>query len=124
MKFLAEKSKIIEGNQIYICIFQLYKSFLLLISDQEEMGIGDVTLSTPSTIEGIKSTAASYNLFGMKEKLLSKIIAEKSSLLLNAPVLTLFFLKNIKEGEEMFIKQLIQFLNEILEEIEKQINRD
>ena len=60
MKLLAEKEKIIDDLPIYLTLFQLHKSFLLLISDQKEMGIGNVTLGSPPTIEGIKSTSASY----------------------------------------------------------------
>jgi hypothetical protein len=52
----------------------------------------------------------------MKENLLSKIIAEKSSSILKAPVLLLLFLKSIKKEEEI-LKPLATFLKKILDEI-------
>ncbi|MHA1914429.1 MAG: hypothetical protein ACW986_13215 [Promethearchaeota archaeon] len=118
MKLLIEKNVNIDESVIFLTLFKLHSSFLLLISDQEDMGIGNVTLGSPPMIEGIKSSTASYNLFGIGSKLLSTIIAEKVSKKLNAPVLLLLFLKN-KIKEEKIIKPLIQFLTEVLDGIEK-----
>ncbi|MEE9376643.1 MAG: hypothetical protein V3V33_01240 [Candidatus Lokiarchaeia archaeon] len=116
MKFLAEETIKIEDITVYLNLFKLHKSFLLLISDQPNMGIGNVTLGSPPIIEGIKSPTASYNLFGMKTKLLSTIIAERASNILKAPVLLLLFLKSKKNDEEM-IKPLVNFLNNVLKKI-------
>jgi hypothetical protein len=116
MKLLAERNVEIDEIKIYLNLYKLYKSFLLLISDQEDMGIGNVTLGNPPIIEGIKSPTASYNLFGMNTKLLSTIIAEKASKALNAPVLLLFFVKN-KIEDKKIAKSLINFLNEILNDL-------
>ncbi|MFX0043288.1 MAG: hypothetical protein ACFE8L_10270 [Candidatus Hodarchaeota archaeon] len=113
MKLLAEKDIKIEGIPIYLNLFQLHKSFLLLISDQENMGIGNVTLGTPPSIAGLKSTTASYNLFGVDPKLLSTLIAERASNILKAPVLLLLFLK-IKKSEKEIAKPLIEFINNVL----------
>ena len=92
MKKLIEKCKKVEDLTIYLTLFSLYKSYLLLISDKEEMGIGNVSLGIPQTIDGIKSSSTSYAYFGIKQKLLSTIIVEKSSHVLKAPVLLLLFL--------------------------------
>ncbi len=116
MKLIIERDVNIDDIQIYLTIFKLHKSYLLLISDQKDMGIGTVTLGSPPLIEGLKSTTASYNLFGVNKKLLSKLIAEKVSHILKAPVLLLLFLK-IKKKEEQIVKPLVNFLNEILTEI-------
>ena len=116
MKLLAERNVEIDEIKIYLNLYKLYKSFLLLISDQEDMGIGNVTLGNPPIIEGIKSPTASYSLFGMNTKLLSTIIAEKASKALNAPVLLLFFVKN-KIEDKKIAKSLINFLNEILNDL-------
>ena len=116
MKLLAERNIQITGTIIYLKLFKLYKSYLLLISDQENMGIGNVTLGSPPIIDGIKPPTASYNLFGVGSKLLSTIIVEKVSKILNAPVLLLLFLKSIVE-EEKIIKPLANLLNEVLDEI-------
>jgi len=116
MKLLAERNIEVENGKIFLNLFQLFKSFLLLISDQENMGIGNVTLGSPSMVKGVKSPTSSYNLFGMNGNLLSTIIAEKASNALNAPVLLLLFLKNKSEAEKI-LKPIINFLNEVLDEI-------
>jgi hypothetical protein len=116
MKLLAERNIEINEIIIYLNLYKLYKSFLLLISDQVDMGIGNVTLGSPPIVEGIKSPTASYNLFGMNTKLLSTIIAEKASKILKAPVLLLFFVKN-KIEEKKIAKSLINVLNEIFKNI-------
>lgn len=121
MKCLVEKSIIINDLTINLILFKMYKSFLLLISDQKEMGIGSVTLGSPPLIEGLKSTTASYNLFGVNKKLLSTIISEKTSRILKAPVLLLLFLK-IKKNEEEIAKPLMKFLTEMLTEVIKKNN--
>lgn len=116
MKLIVEKNAKIEDITIYLNLFQLHKSYLFLISDQENMGIGNVTLGTPPTIEGLKSTTASYSLFGVKPKLLSTLIAEKASNILRAPVLLLLFLK-IKKKDEEIAKPLLNFINNVLSAI-------
>jgi hypothetical protein len=121
MKCLVEKSITINDLTINLILFKMYKSYLLLISDQKEMGIGSVTLGSPPLIEGLKSTTASYNLFGVNKKLLSTIISEKTSRILKAPVLLLLFLK-IKKNEEEIAKPLMKFLTELLTEVIKKNN--
>jgi len=123
MILLNEKKMSFEEQEIHLKLFQMHKSYLLLISDQELMGIGNVTLSSPPTIQGLKASSASYNLFGMKENLLSKIIAEKSSNILKAPVLLLLFLKSIHREEEI-IKPLASFLKDVLEEVIRKKNEE
>jgi len=115
MMLLVEDNIVIDDITIYLNLFKLHQSFLLLISDQLNMGIGNVTLGSPPAIEGMKSPTASYTLFGMDTKLLSTIIAERASNILKAPVLLLLFLKN-KRSDEEIIKPLVNFLNNILKE--------
>ena len=116
MKLIVERSKQLDRIKLFISIFKLHKSYLLLISDQEELGIGNATLGSPPMIEGLKSTSASYQLVGFNKKLLSKIIAERASYLLKAPVLLLLFLKTKKDENEI-AKPLVNFLNEVLSDI-------
>ncbi|MHA1150012.1 MAG: hypothetical protein ACTSR8_17385 [Promethearchaeota archaeon] len=119
MKLLADQSKPIYDKVFFLKIFKLYKSFLLLISDQKEMGIGTVTLGNPPLIEGLKSTAASYKLFGIDDKLINTILAERASLILKAPVLSLIFIKSPIE-EEKIAKPLSEFVNEVLTDLLKE----
>ena len=121
MKCLIEKSYIFDDITFYFSLFKLYKSYLLLISDQEEMGIGSVTLGSPPLINGLKSTTSSYNLFGINKKLLSTILSEKASHLLKSPVLLLLFLK-IDKSEEELAKPLVNFLNGTLAELKNKFS--
>ncbi|MFX1328680.1 MAG: hypothetical protein ACFE91_11185 [Promethearchaeota archaeon] len=116
MKLIVEEKLIIDELTIYLNLFKLHKSFLLLISDQPNMGIGNVTLSSPPILEEIKAPTASYNLFGVNSRLIGTIIAERVSSILKAPVLLLLFIKS-KKNEEEIIKPLVNFLNTILKEI-------
>jgi hypothetical protein len=114
MNLLREKSKKIIDSEIYLKLFRLYKSYLLLISDQKDMGIGDVSLSSPSTIDGIKTTSSSFHLFGTNKKLLSTIISERVANKLKNPVLLLLFIKK-QYKEEDILKPLMDFINDVLE---------
>ena len=116
MEQIIDKSVNIDGTIIYLALYKLHKSYLLLISDQKDLGIGSVTLGSPPMIEGLKSTAASYRLFGVDKKLLSTIIAEKASNVLKAPVLLLLFLK-IEKKEEELARPIAEFLKEVLSTI-------
>ena len=118
MKAIIERSKQLDKIKIHISIFTLHKSYLVLISDQESMGIGNVTLGIPPSIEGMKVSAATHQLFGIQQKILSNIIVEKISSFFNAPVLLLLFLKSVSDDQEIS-KPLILFLNEILMDIPK-----
>lgn len=118
MKLIVEKDIDIDSLKIYLRLFELHKSYLLLISDNEEFGIGDVTIATPIRIDEMKIKSKSYKLFGIHKELLNQIIAEKFSSSLNAPVLLILFLKDIKNEQEV-IKPLMKFINEILKEFKK-----
>ncbi len=118
MKLIVERSKQLERIKLFISIFKLHKSYLVLISDQETMGIGNVTLGIPSTIEGMKVSAATHQLFGIQQNLLSNIIVEKISSFFKAPVLLLLFLKSASDYKEIS-KPLSIFLNEVLNGIPK-----
>ncbi len=110
MDLIIKHQEEIDGFTIYLKLYQLYKSFLLMISDHANMGIGNITLGNPSTIEGMKPIATSYNVFGFRNNLLSTIISEKASFVLKSPVLLLLFLKT-KRDEEKIIKPLTNFVN-------------
>jgi len=85
-----------QGNSSYneytinASIIQLQKSFLVLVSDQPEYGIGTVTLSSPPTIEGLDAASSPFNIFGMKNNLLANLIGKMASKHLSFPVLSLF----------------------------------
>ncbi|MFX0076736.1 MAG: hypothetical protein ACFE96_14930 [Candidatus Hermodarchaeota archaeon] len=116
MKPIVEKSTQLDKLMVYISIFKLHKSYLVLISDIENMGIGNVTLGIPANIDNVKVTSATHQLFGVQQRILSEIIVEKISSYFNAPVLLLLFLKSVRDDQEI-VKPLISFIKEALEEI-------
>lgn len=116
MRLVIEKQFKSEDFSVFLKVFKLHKNHLLLLSDHKDMGIGDVTLSTPSQIEGLKSTSSTYNLFGMRNNLLSSIIAKRAAYLLKTPVLSLVFFKKLIEDQKL-IKPIVGFLNNSLKEI-------
>jgi hypothetical protein len=113
MKLITEEIFKLTNLEIFFKIFKLQNSFLLLISDQEEMGIGNVTLASPINIKEIKSSSTSFQLFGVQRKLLNKIISEKVSAFLNAPVLVILFLKSVKD-EQVITQELMKEINKTL----------
>ena len=113
MEPILERNLLIKDVYFYLSLFKLHKSYLLLLSDQKEMGIGSVTLSNPSLIEGVKTSSSSYSLFGIENKISNKLIVERVANKLNAPVLFLSFLKT-KMAEKDFIKPVISCLNEMV----------
>jgi hypothetical protein len=116
MKLLVERERIIDDSVIYGKILKLHKSYLIMISDHKEMGIGNVLLSNPPTIQGIKASVASYELFGLGNDMISKIIVERAASYLKTSVLLLFFMK-ARKSEDSFLKALMKFVNDILKEI-------
>jgi hypothetical protein len=113
MKLLFENEIEVENLKIYLSLFKLYKSYLFLISDNGDYGIGSITMATPIYIEDLKTNSKSYKIFGVQKELLSQIIAEKVSTFLNAPVLLILFFKDLKD-ERVITKPLIKYINQML----------
>jgi hypothetical protein len=116
LKLLIEKEREINDLMIYTKIFKLHRAHLIMISDHKEMGIGNVVLGNPPTIEGIKASVASFELFGLGDDMISKIVVERAASYLKTSVLLLFFVKS-RKNEENFLKGLVKFLNDILKKI-------
>ena len=119
MKLLVDKERSIEDLMIYSKIFKLHRGYLIMISDHKKMGIGNVLLGNPPTMEGIQASVASYELFGLGNDIISKIMVERAASYLKTSVLLLFFIK-LRKFDEAFIKKLIKFLNDSLNEINPQ----
>ena len=97
----------INDSKIYIIILKLHKSYLFLISDVEDFGIGTVSMGIPSTLSTLKPTSSSYQLFGVQSDLLNRTIVESASYKLNSPVLLILYLKDQKVDQDM-AKNLIK----------------
>ncbi len=100
-------------------IAALDKGYLVLITDQAEYGIGEVILGTPSMLDGGKPLSSPAMVFGFKHNILSKIVAERSSVKLNHPCLVLLHLKQSGIRSEIQTKAVVDCLNKSLEEIKE-----
>ncbi len=117
LTIIAEQELHYKGYSIKCGILSLDKGFLVLITDQAEYGIGEVILGTPSLLEGGKPLSSPAMMFGFKHKILSKIVAERSSVKLNHPCLVLLHLKQSGIRPEIQTKTVVDCLNKTLEEM-------
>ena len=116
MKEIINTQFSFQTIKLYIKLFSLYKSYLLLISEKQEMEIGSVTLASPSLIEGMKPSSSSHMFFGIKDKLITQVISERTALALKTPVLLIFHLiSDVKE--ENLIKPLMSFIKDSIEDL-------
>jgi hypothetical protein len=118
MDLVVDKSLTIEERELFLKVFKLHQGYMFLISDNPKMGFGEISLGIPSSISGISSTSSSFNLFGLKFKMISKIIIESVAKRLNSPVLLLFHVK-AQFKEEHLIEVLMQFLKNIIDELKE-----
>jgi len=103
---------------IYATFISLYKSYLLLVTDQQEFGIGNVTLSGPPTGIG-QASSSPFNLFGLRNPLLSNMIGKSSSKLLKSPVISMVFIKEQELKQEIIMKLALEAVKNAIEEIKK-----
>ena len=92
-------------------IYQLEKSYLLLVTDQPQFGIGTVSLSAPPSIPGTGAVSAPFSLFGLKHNTLAGLAGRIASQKLNLPVLTLLFIKQDEQGalkQELVMKTTME----------------
>jgi hypothetical protein len=89
---------------VHVAIIPLKKSYLILITDQAEYGIGSVILSTPPVLEGMSATSSPITLFGLKNNLLANLVGKTASKKLQVPVMTLLLIKNEQLKPEIITK--------------------
>jgi hypothetical protein len=118
LKILTEQDLNYKNYTVKCAIVALDTAYLILITDQSEFGIGEVILGTPSILEGGKPISSPAMVFGFKHKILSKIIAERSSVKLNQPCLILMHLKDSGVRSEIQTKVVVDCLNKCLEKIQ------
>ena len=97
-------------------IIRLQKSFLLLVSDQPEFGIGTVTLSAPPAMSGLDAASSPFNIFGMKNNLLANLLGKMASKHLNSPVLSLVFILDEKLKPEIIMKTAVEAVKKAIDD--------
>ena len=108
LNILAESVFEKENYSVQSCVISLENGYLILITDQENFGIGNVILSSPPTIEGTRAISAPAPLFGLslKRDTLSKMISELSANKLKKPCLVLFNIKGM-ERKDLFVSKCV-----------------
>ena len=117
LTILTEQELHYKGYSIKCGILSLDKGYLILITDQADYGIGEVILGTPSLLDGGKPLSSPAMVFGIKHKILSKIVAERSSVKLNNPCLVLLHFQQTGIRPEIQTKTVVECLNMALEEL-------
>ena len=109
----------LDQFQVQATFLKLQNSYLLLVSDQPEFGIGTVTLSAPPS--GISSEASSspFNIFGMKNNILANLIGRNASKSLKVPVLSLVLIKESTLKPEQRMKVIMQAVTKAINEVEE-----
>ncbi|MCK5343168.1 MAG: hypothetical protein KAR20_07180 [Candidatus Heimdallarchaeota archaeon] len=110
-----------EGNSqqgdltISAAFLKLDRSYLLLVTDQADYGIGTVTLSSPPTSPHLGATSAPFSLFGLKNNMLANLIGKSASKHLHAPVLSLILIKATQLKPEMIIRTTMDAVLQAIE---------
>ncbi|WP_371801916.1 hypothetical protein [Candidatus Lokiarchaeum ossiferum] len=108
---------IFENFVVKATFVSLNNSYLLMVTDQEQFGIGTVTLSSPPTEFGTKATSSPFNIFGMKNSMLSNAIGRNASKHLKKPVLSLVLLVEKDFKQEIIIKTTMEAVNKAIEDV-------
>jgi hypothetical protein len=104
---------------INAALIPLQQSFLLLVSDQAEFGVGTVTLSAPPTIPGTGAVSSPFSLFGLKNNLLANLLGKMASKLLNLPVLSLILIKEEEIKVEIIMKTAVEAVKNAIDQVLK-----
>ena len=100
---------------ISAAFLKLDRSYLLLVTDQADYGIGTVTLSSPPTSPHLGATSAPFSLFGLKNNMLANLIGKSASKHLHAPVLSLILIKATQLKPEMIIRTTMDAVLQAIE---------
>lgn len=119
INILTEQEFTNKNYTVKCAIASLDKSYLILLTDQADYGIGEVILGTPSMLDGGKPLSSPAIVFGFKHKILSKIITERAAVKLNHPCLVLLHLQQKGVRPEIQTKTVVDCLNKTLEEIKE-----
>lgn len=122
LQILTENSITIDNYTIQCCIIKLSKDFLILITDQNDYAIGNVIMSSPPVNEQINPISTHSPLFGLKQSIIDKIIAELSAQKLKRPCLSLVNIKGLERKDDLVAKTVLECLKEALDSTLKKIN--
>lgn len=110
------QSESIQGNlKIQVSIIKLHKSFLILVTDQPEYGLGTITLSSPPSLDGTKAMSSPFPIFGLKNNMIANMVGNMASQKLNTPVLSLIYILEQNLKQEIIMKITLDAVLKALE---------
>jgi hypothetical protein len=119
INIVAESQSSYADFTVNVVVIALKKSYLTLITDQPEYGIGTVILGSPPVVEGTGATSSPLTLFGLKNSILSNMIGKTMSRKLTAPVLAVVFIKNEQIKPEIITKTTMDAVLDAVDQILK-----
>lgn len=109
---IIEEATATQGDfSISVTFIRLDQSYLLLITDQPEYGIGTVTISAPPSELFQDAMSSPFSLFGLKNPLISNLIGKTASKKLKVPVLSLILLKSQDIKPDIILKVTMDAVN-------------
>ncbi len=115
LQLVAEHTGAHPDFPVAAALYKLHKSFLLLVSDQPEFGIGTVAISGPPTDLYPNATSSPLSSFGLKNNMLTNLVGKTASKSLMAPVLSLVLIKNTSLKQEVRLKAVMSCVIGLLE---------
>ena len=91
---------------------------MILVTDQEDFGIGTISMSTPPNEIISQSVSSPLNMFGVKDTMLTTIIGKMASKKLNKPVLSMILLKESGLKQKTLIEITSKSVIKAIESIE------
>jgi hypothetical protein len=113
-----------ENLTITTTFLSLKDSYLLLVTDQDQFGIGTVTLSIPPTGLGTVGSSSPFSMFGMKNSLLANLIGKNASKKLKKPVLSLIFIKENQIKPNIIMKITMEAVSLAIEAVNKNMDTE
>lgn len=105
-----------QGNlTIHVSIIKLHKSYLILVTDQPEYGLGTVTLSSPPLLDGTKAMSSPFPIFGLKNTMIANMVGNIASQKLSTPVLSLIYILEQSMKQEIIMKTTLDAVVKALE---------
>lgn len=115
----AEEEYSEEDYTVKSCAIALQKSYLVLVSDQEEYGLNNVIMGVPGVLEGSKAISSPAPLFGFQNTFLGKSISELCANMLKRPCLLLINVQGMQSRENICAKIALKCVKRLLKKLEK-----
>ncbi len=111
-------SEVSHGDfSISSSLIRLKHSYLLFVTDQDEFGLGTITLASQPSEVHTGSSSNPFNFFGIKNNMLANIVSKTASKTLKAPVMVMLLIKETKLKQKRINQLVIKNIKQLLEEL-------